>query len=271
MNSKGLAVFLPAPASPQILAYHAVSSQWRSPLTVDLAAFREQAWFFKDRDFRAYTFVDAERHRSAGTLADRAVVFTFDDAFSSVWAVVPILDELGWPATIFAVTDFVDRGMPLQWPGMDSSRGDLPANETAGMTWDDLRELQAKGWEIGSHTCGHAALPNVDAASLRREVQESRERIAAEIGACYTIAYPYGIADDRVAAGALRAGYEAACTLTAVTVTDEQLLRPRLRLDYRDTGARLALKTSRVSTAAHRSSMAKAARRLRRHRPWIPD
>jgi peptidoglycan/xylan/chitin deacetylase (PgdA/CDA1 family) len=271
MNTKGLAVFLPAPASFQILAYHAVSSHWRSPLTVDPAAFREQAWFFKDRDFRAYTLVDAERHRNAGTLADRAVVFTFDDAFSSVWEVVPILDELRWPATIFAVTDFADRALPLQWRGMDSSRGDLPANETAGMTWDDLRALHSRGWEIGSHTCGHSALPNVEEATLRREIEESRKRITAEIGACHTIAYPYGIADDRVKAAALKAGYEAACTLTAVVAADEQYLRPRLRLDYRDMGARLALKTSKLSAAAHRSSMAKAARRLRRHRPWIPD
>ena len=139
------------------------------------------------------------------------------------------------------------------------------------MTWDDLRTLHSRGWEIGSHTCGHAALPNVDAATLRREVEESRERITAEIGACDTIAYPYGIADDRAKAAALKAGYRAGCTLTAVTAADEQYLRPRLRLDYRDTGARLALKTSKASAAVHRSSLAKAARRLRRHRPWIPD
>jgi peptidoglycan/xylan/chitin deacetylase (PgdA/CDA1 family) len=154
---------------------------------------------------------------------------------------------------------------------MDSSQGDLPASETVSMTWDDLRKLHSRGWEIGSHTCSHAALPNVDATKLRREIDGSRERITDEIGACHTIAYPYGIADDRVKAAALSAGYEAACTLTAVTSADERHLRPRLRLDYRDTGARLALKTSKVSAAARRSSVAKAARRLRRHRPWIPD
>ena len=184
---------------------------------------------------------------------------------------IPILDELGWPATIFAVTDFVDQERPLQWHGLDSSQGDLPASETVGMTWDDLRTLSSRGWEIGSHTCGHAALPNVDAPRLRREVEESRQRITAEIGACDTIAYPYGIADGRVKAAALKAGYLAGCTLTAVTAVDEQYLRPRLRLDYRDTGARLALKTSKASVAVRRSSLAKAARRLRRHRPWIPD
>src|SRR4051812_48032006 len=107
MSRKGFASLLLAPASSQILAYHAVSSHWRSPLTVDQGAFRKQASYFKERGFHACTFVDAERHRNAGTLAHRAVVFTFDDAFRSVWEAVPILDELGWPATIFAVTDFV--------------------------------------------------------------------------------------------------------------------------------------------------------------------
>ena len=85
MSTKGFESLLPAPASPQILAYHAVSGHWRSPLTVDPAAFRKQVSFFKEHGFRAYTFVDAERHRNAGTLAHRAVVFTFDDAFRSVW------------------------------------------------------------------------------------------------------------------------------------------------------------------------------------------
>ena len=39
------------------------------------------------------------------------------------------------------------------------------------------------------------------------------------LGGCGTIAYPYGQADDRVAAAAARAGYTAACTLTGASTT----------------------------------------------------
>ena len=124
---------------------------------------------------------------------------------------------------------------------------------------------------MGSHTATHPLLTGLSDAELDHELAESRRTISARLGDCRTIAYPYGQADDRVAAATAAAGYEAACTLTGAHLADEPHLRPRVNMTRSDTGRRLALKVSPAGVGLRRSTAARTVRRLRRRRDWLPD
>jgi peptidoglycan/xylan/chitin deacetylase (PgdA/CDA1 family) len=250
---------------PLLLAYHAVGS-WSPTLAIAEPALRAQLSLLRRRGYVGLTAAAAERRRQEGMLPARAVVVTFDDAFRSVLRAQPILEELGFPATVFAVTGFVDSGEPLRWPGLEQSE------ESLG--WSELELLREAGWEVGSHTATHPLLPDLDDAELERELVHSRATIEKRLGSCETLAYPYGRADERTAAAAARAGYLAAFTLGRAHRVDEPLRRPRVGLRGVDRGARLRLRLSSGAALARRSRAVAAASGLRRAvlpRPgWLP-
>ena len=91
-------------------------------------------------------------------------------------------------------------------PGAGSAGDDL-------LTWDQAREMRRGGVELGSHTVSHAFLDELTLAEAGREIEESLERLAAELGApARLFAYPRG----RVAEP-LRALLRDAGVLAAVT------------------------------------------------------
>jgi peptidoglycan/xylan/chitin deacetylase (PgdA/CDA1 family) len=250
---------------PLLLAYHAVGVGSRE-LAVPEALLRAQLSLLRRRGYVGLRAAEAERRRTNGTLPERAVVVTFDDGSRSVLRAQPILDELGFPATVFAVTSFVESGEPLRWPGLEQPE------ESLG--WSELERLREAGWEVGSHTATHPLLPDLDDVELERELVDSRATIQKRLGSCETLAYPYGRADERTAAAAARAGYLAAFTLSRAHRPDEPLRRPRLGLQSVDRGLRLRLRLSTGAAFARRSRAAAAASALRRAvlpRPgWLP-
>jgi len=243
---------------PLIVCYHAVSAGWDSPLAVSEEVLGAQLGGLHRRGYQGFTFAEAERRRADGTLPRRSVVVTFDDGYASTAKARPVLDRLGWPATVFAVTSFAASGTDLAWPGTEHWGATPHAHELQPLGWDDLAELAAAGWEVGSHTVSHPLLPRLGDDALARELEGSRKAIADRLGRCESIAYPYGAVDRRVAAAAAAAGYVAGCTLPSALTIDEPHLRPRVGLYERDTGARLWLKVSRTGVRARRSRLAGA-------------
>jgi peptidoglycan/xylan/chitin deacetylase (PgdA/CDA1 family) len=252
-------------ARPLLLSYHAVGT-WSPTLAIPEPTLRAQLALLRRRGYVGLTAAEAERRRQDGTLPARTVVVTFDDGFRSVLCAKPILDELGFPATVFAVTSFVESGELLRWPGLEQPE--------ASLGWSELELLHEGGWEVGSHTATHPLLPDLDDAELERELADSRATIRERLGSCETLAYPYGRADERTAAAAARAGYLAAFTLGRAHRPDEPLRRPRLGLRGVDRGLRLRVRLSTGATLARRSRPAAAASALRRAllpRPeWLP-
>jgi len=261
---------VPAAARPLILAYHAVSSTWDSPLAVTEEALDHQAAYLRGRGYRGLTMAEAERLRASGGLPPRSVVFTFDDGYRSTLRAAAILGRHGYAGTVFAVTAFPGSGRQLSWEGIEHELTAATAVELEPLSWDDLAELCERGWEVGSHTVSHALLTAAGDARLAAELGDSRQAIAERLGTCATVAYPYGVADARVATAAREAGYLAACTLTGAHLADEPHRRPRVGMTSADTGPRLRAKLSPLGVALRRSSAARTVRRLRRRRDWLP-
>jgi peptidoglycan/xylan/chitin deacetylase (PgdA/CDA1 family) len=225
-----------------VLCYHAVSETFPADLSVRPAALRDQLRLLQRRGYRGVTFTEAVMSPARG----RRVAVTFDDAFASVEELgKPILDELGWPATVFAVSDFAHDGRPLSWQGTDQWAATEHAGEMRSLDWERLRALARDGWEIGSHTVTHPYLTTLDDAALERELSASREAVEAAMDTgCASIAYPYGDVDARVVEAARRAGYRAAAALPARWLTDGPLEFPRAGIYHGDDLRRFRLKVS---------------------------
>jgi len=61
------------------------------------------------------------------------------------------------------------------------------------MTWDQLREMQAAGMDIGSHGVDHRMLARLPKAVMADEVRTSKRVLDRELGAARrTLSYPVG-------------------------------------------------------------------------------
>lgn len=228
------------PSQPLVLAYHAITPSWRHPLAVHPHRFRQQLTTLADRGFRGVTFAEA----ASGDLRSPSVCVTFDDAFASAFSLgAPVLEELGWPATVFAVTDPTSGGVPMRW--LEGKTGAASDAELTPMSWDQLGQLREGGWEIGSHSRTHRRLSQLAPDELEDELAGSRAEIAGRLGACTSVSYPWGEVHPRVVEAAQRAGYAAASGLDGRFRRGDPMAVPRFAVSGADGPLRYRLKTSR--------------------------
>ena len=172
-----------------VLCYHAVSPTWEHRLSIQPDLLLRQV--------RALSRF-------------RTVHATFDDAFRSAATVFPALERLGVSIQIFVCTRYARAGAPLS---ISELAGDDPV-QLATMSWDELREHADRGVRIGSHAVSHPHLTRLSDNELRRELEDSKAEIEAELGRrCPELAYPYGEHDARVRATTQAAGYDRAYAL----------------------------------------------------------
>ena len=260
-----------ATTRPLVLAYHAISSTWRSTLATPLTVFREHLEFLHRNGYVGLTFAACERLRNNRSLPPKVVVVTFDDGFRSVLEAKPVMDEFGFPGTVFVVTDFVGTDRPLSWQGIERWTHGPSAHEMTPLGWDDLEHLGSGGWEIGSRTGRHPLLVSLNDGQLERELAGSRALLIERLGACDTFAYPYGIADDRVVRMTKAAGYLAACTLMRLQSAEDSFRRARIGLSGADSGLRARLQLSPTLFRLRTGRVPGTLRRLHFRRPWLPS
>jgi peptidoglycan/xylan/chitin deacetylase (PgdA/CDA1 family) len=124
--------------------------------------------------------------------------------------------------------------------------------QDAGMRGADVKAVAEAGFEIGFHTRRHDVLPGLDDAALDRALEEGRgelEELAG--GRIYSISYPAGKADARVAASARAAGYRLGFAVEHVPVgpDTDPLLIPRLYALHQSVG-HFALRVARLIRTA---------------------
>jgi peptidoglycan/xylan/chitin deacetylase (PgdA/CDA1 family) len=162
---------------------------------------------------------------------DGGVAVTFDDGFADTFTnALPVLVDYSMPATMFVVADRLGAGN--DWM---SSRG-YPKRRL--MSASELREMSTAGVTIGSHTCTHPHLPELDAAAKHTEIRDSKARLSDVLGREVTaFAYPYGQFDDDARRVVEGAGYRSACSTRSGfngPEVDRYLLR-RIEVYGRDT------------------------------------
>src|SRR6185503_7057468 len=91
---------------------------------------------------------------------------------------------------------------------------DSPTRDYDSITWEQAREMDGAGIEIGSHTVTHPILTGVNDERLEAELRESRSRLEARLGRRVELfCYPNGNYDARVKRAAEAAGYRSAVTI----------------------------------------------------------
>lgn len=224
-------------AWPQVFMYHAVTGAEVSPgLCVSPERFEEQMSYLKRRGLRGVSM--RELYRAARTGNTRGLVgLTFDDGYQDFREnALPVLESFGFSATVFAVAGML--GGVNSWVEADEEPSPLMPLMGSG----ELRELAARGVEIGSHTMSHPHLAGLEPEAVRLEVEQSG-KVLAEIleepveGFCY----PYGSLDAAAVRAVSRAGYVYGCatkTRAAHSVHDW----PRVFIGQKDGPFRITVK-----------------------------
>jgi len=188
-----------------ILTYHRFAEDCNSPLCMPKRLFELQMKYLKENGYHVITpeeltaFLEY-RHG----LPKKSVLITMDDGYRSAYDIAyPILKEYGFTATLCIYTSFVG------------------VSEIA-ITWDQLREMKANGFTIGSHTVSHSDLTTPKEgetepefiARIEEEIQASKKIIDKKLMQdTYIFAYPYGHYDQRSINVARQAGYKIAMSI----------------------------------------------------------
>jgi peptidoglycan/xylan/chitin deacetylase (PgdA/CDA1 family) len=234
---------------PTTICYHAVSTRLESPLAVSEAVLRAQMQQLSSAGLRGVGFTELERRRRAGEDCDGLIGITFDDGYESTLLARDVLSEFDFTATVYVLPTLIGSRRPMRWPGIEEWSDGPLSGELVPMDWSGVESLATSGWEIGAHTLTHPQLPYVSDGQLEHELGESRRQLHERLGNCDSVAYPYGLADSRVAAAARDAGFDNGVTLTGWFMHDERFLRPRLGIYRSDGVTRYRIKRSAPMTA----------------------
>ncbi len=172
----------------RILAYHRISNDESSPLCVSPRSFRRQIHNLDRWGFTIVSLRELEALR-ARKIKGRIVAITFDDGYEDNFTVAyPILAEAEASATFFVPSALVGK------PGR--------------MSEEQLAELSAAGFEIGSHSRTHRELPSLSDDELHEEIYGSKKELEAALGVTVeSFAYPRGLFDFRCQSIVESAGY----------------------------------------------------------------
>jgi peptidoglycan/xylan/chitin deacetylase (PgdA/CDA1 family) len=207
-----------------ILTYHSIDSSG-SPISLSEDTFRAHVRFFGSGRVAVVPLADLL------SMPDEkdALAITFDDGFLNFASTaMPLLSHLGFPATVFVVSDAV--GATNAWGGTPASG--IPTLPL--MSWSDLERVRDAGFEIGAHTRNHPNLTGLSLAQADDEISGCVDRIFSELGERpRRFAYPYGDVNDAVAALA-RQTFEHSVTteLDLLGPDDDSALLPRLDAYY---------------------------------------
>lgn len=106
------------------------------------------------------------------------------------------------------------------------------------LSWDQVRTMAGHGVRFGSHAVTHRILTLMDAETVDRELTNSKEQIARQLGVTIELlAYPNGDTNRAIAEAARAAGYAAAFTTRPGTVAagEHPFLIPRVNIHDRAT------------------------------------
>lgn len=175
-----------------ILTYHHIDDK-DNVMTVKPDDFEQQLQYLQNQGYTSITLDELAGYlRGDRQLPDKPVVITFDDGYEDNQRVaVPLLRKYGFTAIIFVVSDDVGK------PGY--------------LTWDQMKAVQERAINIGSHTMTHPDLTKLDAQGLDMEFQFSKMAMEKGLGTPIDyMAYPFGRLNKQVLAAAEAAGYKGA-------------------------------------------------------------
>jgi len=170
-----------------VVTFHRVrDTEVTEGLTVGVDLFEAYCRFFK-RYFNVVSLGNLVGKLESGATLNRELAITFDDGYRDNFEhAAPVLETLGLPATFFVVTQWMGSDVVPWWDHQIGVR-------YPWMTWDQVRCLHQRGFELGAHTRTHVDLGSVTDDEARREILGARWELEDQLSAKVELfAYPYG-------------------------------------------------------------------------------
>ncbi len=179
--------------------YHSISSAAGDPIAVTPGLFAAEMEFLAGHDFQVVSLEEACTRLGSAHDLSRTIVLTFDDGYRDfLITAASILEQYHFPATLFIV------------PRMNVARWRRNGHAKDLLSVEEIKEIKARGFSLGSHTVTHSDLRTLDDGALERELADSCATIA-EMGETFVpFAYPGGQFTLRERNAVERAGYDCA-------------------------------------------------------------
>ena len=188
------------------LVYHSVrphikgESKYQDQYDVTPELLRKELTYLKEHGYTPVGYRDLLDYWQGATTSfpEKPIILSFDDGWRNQYQYAyPLLKEFHMKGVFFVFTNPIDNKKP-HW-----------------MSWDELREMDAAGMEIGGHTRTHPMLSKItEDVKLDYEIKEPKEIIERELGhAIVAFAYPFGVRNEHVFSALGRAGYKFARTI----------------------------------------------------------
>ena len=182
-----------------ILTYHNFTDEKSSSYKININQFDQQMNYLATHGYSVISLSELLEGISNQILPANPVVITIDDGYKSTYTLAyPILKKYHFPATFFIYTDFIEKNK-------------------YSLTWKELREMEAHGIEIGSHTLSHCNLLKIGEEEtqtqylnrIRKEIILSKKILEENLETpVQFFAYPYGIYNSYIKYLAIQAGYK---------------------------------------------------------------
>jgi peptidoglycan/xylan/chitin deacetylase (PgdA/CDA1 family) len=182
--------------------YHEVSEA-AGDYSISTSVFDAQIEYLRGQDVHWHTATGLAEN--LGKLdSPNHVCVTFDDGDSSALDPTLALVESGGKCTHFMIPGRIER------------------KQKSTLSWSQVRELDAAGVEIGSHSFSHPWLTRLSDDELEREVADSRRLLEDKLGKAVTsFAYPYGDYNARVIDAVRKSGYRCAFSTRHIYVSND--------------------------------------------------
>lgn len=202
-----------------VLMYHHIqpadqaAAKSQTNLTVTPETFRSHLEYLRSKTYNLISPTQLAAFFTAGTpLPPKSVLLTFDDAYADFAAyAAPILQEFGFPTTVFTPTGLLDNPDYL--------------------SWSDLSRLSGN-FHFGNHTWSHKNVATTIEV-IRNEISLADTQLADRgFNSPKIFAYPYGLANANAQAVLQDLSYQLAFTTQPgrILCTKQRLALPRLRI-----------------------------------------
>ncbi len=183
-----------------ILVYHSIrperptDTDFIKSFNTEPQSFEKQMQYLKDNGYSVVSLNDLYDALTAGKkLPEKSVILNFDDGWQDQYDnAFPILKKFNYTATFFIFSS-------------------APEHKYF-MTWDEIKELDAAGMTIGSHTLNHPYLEKItDEKELEKQIFYGKKSLEKHIGKTADLfAYPFGEYNDQIISVVKSAGFKMA-------------------------------------------------------------
>lgn len=178
----GWLLLTPSPGGIPVLEYHMVTMHPKEnaeAYNVPPEDFAGQLDYLAEQGYTTITMLEFMKARKGKLeLPEKPIILTFDDGYDdNYYEMLPILEAHGMKAVVYMVTNMIGQ------PGY--------------LTWEQLREMQNRGVEIGSHTANHVPLTELPPEERNDELKLSKLILEWNgIKTVFSLSYPNGKYDD---------------------------------------------------------------------------